>query len=52
MNFKIKLIVEGLLKSLSGKIKIQEKDNNELKQVHKKTTETNKVFIIIIVMII
>jgi len=37
-----KKLIEGLLKSLSGKIKIQEKDNNELKQVHKKTTETNK----------
>ncbi|ORX55268.1 hypothetical protein BCR36DRAFT_368014 [Piromyces finnis] len=37
-----KKLIEELLKNLSGKIKIQEKDNNELKQVHKKTTETNK----------
>jgi len=37
-----KKLIEELLKNLSGKIKTQEKDNNELKQEHKKTTETNK----------
>ncbi|KAG4097061.1 kinesin-domain-containing protein [Neocallimastix lanati (nom. inval.)] len=37
-----KKLIEELLKNLSGKIKIQEKDNNELKQVQIKTTETNK----------
>jgi hypothetical protein len=31
-----KKLIEELLKNLSGKIKIQEKDNNELKQVQKK----------------